>query len=471
MTRLQTDFIAQILTKHLQKEVPAELDCVGVETDSRKPSTGGLFVALAGDRFDGHDYVTQMLDQGAAAALVHKFLPDYEKHTDKLIVVDDTLKGLQMLAQGHLLRMPAFRIGVTGSNGKTTTKELIKAALEKPAGKGAVHANAGNFNNHIGLPLSALQTNAGHRFAILEMGMNHFGEIRTLASIAKPQVGVITNIGTAHAGNLGGVRGVAEAKGELFEYLAQTDGILIVNADDPRCIKQSKKWPQARQLQFGKSSMADIQIQKNEIGLRGLSLTLAHGHKIFRIELPLVGLHNAWNAASAMAVALASDVPLEQAAEGLMTAAPAKGRLQVRYVEQSQITLLDDTYNANPESMEMGLKTLLATPGQRRIAVLGEMLELGEFAETAHRSLGAAVAQKRIDALFCCGDLSHFYVEGARAEGMQPEHLFWAPQSEALGGLLKAYVTAGDTLLIKGSRGSQMEKTIESLEHELVRTN
>ena len=199
--------------------------------------------------------------------------------------------------------------------------------------------------------------------------------------------------------------------------------------------------------------MADIQIQQSSIGERGLDLTLAHGANVFNIELPLVGLHNAWNAASAMAVALASDVSLEEAAEGLTSVAQTKGRLQYRVIEHSKIILLDDSYNANPESMEMGIKTLLATPGQRKIAVLGEMLELGEFAESAHRSLGAAVAQKKIDALFCCGDLSQFYVEGAKAEGMLPEQMFWTPQSEALGALLKAYVTAGDTLLIKGSRG------------------
>ena len=248
--------------------------------------------------------------------------------------------------------------------------------------------------------------------------MNHAGEIRDLAQIGQPQVGVITNIGTAHAGNLGGVRGVAEAKGELFEYLAATDGILIVNADDPRCIKQSKKWPQARILQFGKSSLADIQIQKNVIGDRGSALTLAHGERTFDIDLPLVGLHNAWNAASAMAVALASGVALEEAAVGLSSAAPAQGRLQVRHLQNPAITILDDTYNANPESMEMGVKTLLATPGQRHVAVLGEMLELGEFAEAAHRSLGALVAQRSVDALFCCGALSEFIVEGAKSEGM-----------------------------------------------------
>ena len=158
-----------------------------------------FFIALAGERFDGHDFVREMLEQGMAAAMVHRELPEYSAFRERLIVVDDTLAALQALARAHLSKMPAFRIGVTGSNGKTTTKELIKAALEGTTGVGAVHANTGNFNNHIGLPLSALQTEDTHRFAILEMGMNHAGEIRDLAQIGQPQVGVITNIGTAHA--------------------------------------------------------------------------------------------------------------------------------------------------------------------------------------------------------------------------------------------------------------------------------
>jgi UDP-N-acetylmuramoyl-tripeptide--D-alanyl-D-alanine ligase len=446
--------------------VPAHIECSRVETDSRKAGDESLFVALAGERFDGHDFVAQMLAKGAQAALVHRLLPAYEDASDRVILVKDTLIALQELAKSHLEQLPALRIAVTGSNGKTTTKELIKSALEKPAGVGSVHANVGNFNNHIGLPLSALQTQKSHQFAILEMGMNHLGEIKRLAEIAQPHVGVITNIGSAHAGNLGGVSGVAEAKGELYEVLAQTGGTLIVNADDPRCIKQSKRWPRAKILQFGKSSMADIQIRHSQLTENGMLLSLAHGDAHFEIPLPLTGLHNSWNAAAAMTVALACGVSLDEAALGLSTVLPPSGRLYHRVLPQTQHTLLDDTYNANPESMEMGLNTLMATAGQRHIAVLGEMLELGDYAESAHRSLGAAVAQKRVDAVFCCGELSQFYVEGATAEGLSAQKIFWAPHSEALGAILKAYVKAGDTLLLKGSRGSKMEKAIEVLERE-----
>ena len=394
MTCISADFLRDALREHLSAAVEVEGLFKGVETDSRKSKDGALFVALAGDRFDGHDFVVDVLRKNSGAALVHKRLPQYEAFGAKVIEVQDTLKALQQLARAHLQTIDATRIGVTGSNGKTTTKELIRGALSGATGPGFIHANAGNFNNHIGLPLSALKADVHHRFVILEMGMNHLGEIAELAGIGQPQIGVITNIGSAHAGNLGGISGVAQAKGELFEYLAGTDGVLVVNADDPRCIKQAKRWPKARTVQFGKSKLADVQIASVAVAGGGLQVVFKNGEHSFPVQLPLVGLHNAWNAAAAMAVALAGDVPLAQAAKGMESVLPSAGRLQHRALD-SGVIVLDDTYNANPESMEMGLQTLMATQAQRRIVVLGEMLELGDMAVSSHRSIGAAVAQKK----------------------------------------------------------------------------
>ncbi|MBL92004.1 MAG: UDP-N-acetylmuramoyl-tripeptide--D-alanyl-D-alanine ligase [Myxococcales bacterium] len=463
--RLAAAFLQQSLAQHLQAPVPAGLICSGVETDSRKKCGDALFVALAGDRFDGHDFVVDVLSKGAVAAMVHVMRPEYQPYAERLIVVDDTLKALQQLARSHLDRLPGKRIGVTGSNGKTTTKELIKGALAGAVGSGYIHANAGNFNNHIGLPLSALQAQTHHQFIILEMGMNHFDEITELAGIGQPQIGVITNIGSAHAGNLGGVSGVAKAKGELYEYLAQNNGVLVVNADDPRCLQQAKRWPEAEVIQFGRSEMAQVRITKNEVTAQGLSIGFQYEEESIEVHLPLVGLHNAWNAAAAMAVAVASGISLTDAAKGLEGVLPSSGRLQQKELQQG-ITVLDDTYNANPESMEMGLQTLLAMEGQRHIVVLGEMLELGDMAEASHRSIGAAVAQKEVAALFVCGALGRFYLEGAEGETSFSPELVWAENSDALGLKLKQFVQAGDVLLVKGSRGSQMEKVFAALEQE-----
>ena len=465
MTQLTTAFLQKALAQQLQAPVPHELVCSGVETDSRQRCEDNLFVALAGDRFDGHDFVVDVLGKGTAAAMVHKMRPEYEPFAEKLIVVQDTLKALQQLARSHLERLPGKRIGVTGSNGKTTTKELIKGALGGAVGSEFIHANAGNFNNHIGLPLSALQAQAHHQFIILEMGMNHFDEITQLAEIGQPHIGIITNIGSAHAGNLGGISGVAKAKGELYEHLAQNDGVLVVNADDPRCLQQAKRWPKAKSLQFGRSELAQVRITKNEVTSEGLIVGFQYENDSIEVKLPLVGLHNAWNAAAAVAVAVASDIPLNDAAKGLESVLPASGRLQQKVLKQG-ITILDDTYNANPESMEMGLQTLLAIEGERHIVVLGEMLELGDMAASSHRSIGAAVAQKEVAALFVCGELGRFYLEGAEGENTASPESVWAEDSNALGLKLKEFVQPGDVLLVKGSRGSQMEKVFVALEEE-----
>lgn len=463
MTELTRDFLAAALpTATIAAAVPPSLD--GTFTDTRAAKRGALFVALVGDRFDAHAFVADALRAGAGAAVVEagKDLPGVPPDAP-LIVVEDALKALQDLAAAHLARLPARRVGLTGSNGKTTTKELVAAALRAVLGDDAVLATEGNLNNHVGLPLTALRAHAGHRALVLEMGMNHLGEIATLAAIAKPHVGLITNIGTAHAGNVGGIEGVARAKAELFEALGAGD-VAVVNADDPRAVREAQTKAKCRHVSFGRAAWADVRLASTTtLPEGGMELGFVVGGAAVTARVPLEGRHNAVNAAGALAVAVALGLDVAAAAAGLAQTAHAKGRL-ARFTLGGDVLVLDDTYNANPDSMEAGLEALVELAGPRRkVAALGQMLELGEGATAAHRHIGASVAQHGVVALYACGDLGKHYGEGAIAAGLSPDAFVWAQDSAALAPLVAAGLNGGDAILIKGSRGARMEVVVDAL--------
>jgi murE/murF fusion protein len=436
----------------------------GVTTDSRDIEPGALFVPLKGERFDGHDWVESALASGAGAALVGRHHPLARRADLPVLVVDDTLEALQRLAHAWLRTLPAVRIGLTGSNGKTTTKELLAAALRACVGDDAVLATEGNLNNHIGVPLTALRVEPHHRFAVLEMGMNHLGEIASYCSFAPPTVGLVTNMGTAHAGNVGGVEGVARAKAELFEALPR-DGIAVVNADDPRCVREAQTRSLCRRVSFGAAPFADVRlVGVVDLADGGQRLTLAYDNKQTEVTIPLEGRHNAQNAAGAVAVAVAVGLDFTTAVLGLAGVRGAHGRLERRR-RADGLLVLDDSYNANPDSMEAGLETLRSIGARRvRVAALGPMLELGEHAPAAHRHIGAAAAQTGLRRLFCCGELGRHIAEGARAAGLVD--VVWAEDSSALAPLVGAALDteAGDVvLLVKGSRGARMERVVEAL--------
>ena len=433
----------------------------GVSTDSRRIGRGSLFVALRGDSFDGHAFVEKALENGAAAALVETGSSIVTRTDLPLIVVDDALVGLQQLARHWLLQQPAVRIGLTGSNGKTTTKELVAASLRAAVGYDAVLATEGNLNNHIGLPLTALNVDAHHRFAVLEMGMNHLGEIAALGEIGRPTVGAVTNMGTAHAGNVGGVEGVARAKAELFEALPAT-GVAVINADDARCVREAELKAHCRHVFAGTSPFADVRltgvVDREEGGQR---LSFEHLGTSVDVSLPLDGRHNALNAAIAVAIAVAVGVDFRTAVFGLENVHHAHGRLERRR-RRDGLLVLDDSYNANPDSMEAGLDTLKAVAvGKATVAVLGEMLELGDQAQAAHRHIGAAAAQSGISTLFACGRFAAAYAEGARNAGL--DDVVTAVDSSALAPLVAAAVTPAQVVLVKGSRGARMERVIAAL--------
>ncbi len=426
-------------------------------TDTRTLKPGDIFVAIQGDNFDGHDFVEEAFQKGASWAIVRD---DYAWNRANITRVSDTLKALQDLAHEHLLKMPAKRVALTGSAGKTTTKELIAVALRACLGEKAVFVSSGNQNNHLGLPLSALKVTPEHKIAVFEMGMNHFGEIALLAKIAQPHIGLITNIGSAHAGNLGGPEGIAKAKAELFEALTEKD-MGIVNADDPRCVREADLKLKAKKLSFGKASWADVRI------LDDAKPVFSYQGQTVSVNFPLLGQHNVQNAGGALAVAMALGLDFKQAALGLEQVKPVKGRLQKQVLPNGAI-LLDDTYNANPESMEAGLTVLAGFEGRRKIAVLGDMAELGDSAEDKHHALGAACAQKKIDLLFACGTHAKHYGEGAFEAGFPMGNFAWAPDSAALGQLAAAQIQPNDVIWVKGSRIMKMELAVNAIAQHLA---
>lgn len=433
-----------------------------LHTDTRSLASGQLFLALVGERFDAHTFLEDALRIGASSVIVERARVAPNAPIERLIVVDDTLLALQDIARAHLHAVPARRLALTGSNGKTTTKELAAAALRACYGHEAVWATRGNLNNHIGVPLTALEVTAHHRAVIFEMGMNHLGEIATLTRIVQPDAGLITQVGTAHAGNVGGIDGVERAKGEIFAELPN-DAIAIVNLDDPRCVSQAQRHAREHQITFGTSASADVRIIESQANPQGgTTLTLAWQGIQETTTIPLDGTHNARNAAGAVALCLSLGVDFRSSVRGLADATGTGGRLQRRQTDFGTL-ILDDTYNANPDSMEAGLQVLAQIGGERRrVAALGEMREVDD-PMTSHLSVGRLAAGYGVARLFACGELGKFYIEGATAAGMSESACVWAQDSTELAHVMSAGIDADDVVLVKGSRGARMEIVVDDM--------
>jgi UDP-N-acetylmuramoyl-tripeptide--D-alanyl-D-alanine ligase len=439
--------------------VPADLG--EVVTDTRADVSGRLFFALAGERFDAHDFAGEALAKGATAVIVER-VPDGVGE-NRLIVVDDVLRALQDLAHAHLMSVEARRVALTGSNGKTSTKELVAAVVGACVGEDRVLATEGNLNNHIGLPLTALRTESDHAVVVLEMGMNHLGEIERLCEIADPDVGLVTNIGVAHAGPLGGIEGVAQAKGELFAGLRK-DAVGVVNADDPRVVAQADARLAGRALRFGRAADAHVRLVASRTHEEsGLVVTLAHDGHEASARVPYEGEHNAQNAAAAVAVAVALGLEFQTAVAGLERARVVGGRLK-RCAAASGALVLDDTYNANPDSMRAAFAALASLAGdRRRVVALGDMLELGDDAELQHELIARAAVQSGVARLFACGTFREAYKKGALAAGLDGDAVELAEDSAALAPRVLAATAPQDAVLAKGSRGARMERVVERL--------
>ncbi len=424
----------------------AAMRVIGYSIDSRHIEPGDLFFAIKGEHFDGHAFIEQTFDHSAVAAIASETQPN---PSCPVLVVKDTVQALQDLARYARGRWNKPVIAVTGSAGKTSTKEIIASLLST---RFRTAKNSGNLNNHLGLPLALLRIPDIAELAVVEMGMNHAGEIRALAEIATPQVGVVTNVGYAHIEFFSSIDEIAEAKRELVEALPP-DGTAILNADDPRVAK-FRQAHKGRVLTYGLSPEADLRaatLDNSAFEVNGI-----------RFHTQMTGAHAISNILAGLAVAQVFDIPLPDLQEAVAKLLPGKMRGE-RY-EKNGITILDDSYNSNPEAARAMLDVLLAQPGLRKIAVLGEMLELGHWAETLHRDLGRYAAEHGVDVLIGVRGASRLMVAQAVEAGMGSRAAFFFDDPESAGDFLKNFVQPGDAVLFKGSRGTHVEFALARME-------
>jgi UDP-N-acetylmuramoyl-tripeptide--D-alanyl-D-alanine ligase len=424
----------------------------GYSIDSRTIKPAELFFAVKGERLDGHDYVTAALEKNACAAVVEHSELHRDPANGKLLAVDDTLVALQTLASAVRKLWGKPLVGVTGSAGKTTTKEAVAHVL---ASRFRVLKSEGNFNNHFGLPLMLLKIEPEHDVAVIEMGMSHAGEIRALAKIAQPEIGVVTNVAPVHLEFFDSIAGIARAKYELIESLPAS-GIAVLNADD-EYVSQFGRGFKGKVLMYGTSPTADVRAENIQpCGAGGSAFDVIVGSIREHASLPLVGEHNILNALAAVSVGLAQGLTLSQGVAALATLAPAEKRGQV--LQLGNITVIDDCYNSNPKALNAMVDALAAMNAKRRIVVAGEMLELGPSGEELHRAAGEHLAQRNVDLLIGVRGLAHAMVDGARKAGIKAE--FVATPEEA-GEWLAREARDGDVVLLKASRGVKLEKALE----------
>ncbi len=459
----------------------------GVSTDTRTIAPASLFVALKGERFDAHDFLPEAKAKGAAAAIVRTGTPAVSGLP--LFMVDDTLQALGALAALHRRRFAIPLAAVAGSNGKTTTKEMLASILRT---RGPALATEGNLNNEVGVPLTLLRLSEEHRAAAVEMGMSAPGELARLTAMAKPDTGVVTLIAAEHLEFLKNLDGVAEAEGELYRGLLP-GSVAVVNADDPRGVAQAERVASGvRKILFGRSPLADVRlVEVTSRGVEGVEICLEgeegvgeagrplRGLNLQRrrvtVRLGFVGEHNAMNAAAAAAVALSLFYTFEEISRGLSSARPYAHRSRV-VAGPRGVTILDDCYNASPASMEAALATLatLTSPARagaggpgRRVAVLGDMLELGEAEESAHRELGRS-ARGRVEIAAFFGPRSlhsfeEFSLSFSSSSSSSSSFSAHFTEIEPLLAWLSPQLRPGDTLLVKGSRGMKLERVVDAL--------
>lgn len=437
--------------------------------DTRTLQPGDLFVAIRGDRFDGHEFVAAALAAGAAGAVVTAApaLAEAGKagQAPLLIQVADTTRALQEGAREIRRRSGATVVAITGSAGKTTTKELTAAFL---SGSRTVFRNKGNLNNHIGLPLSLLELRTRPDVAVVELGMNHAGEIRTLVGIAEPEVRVWTNVGDAHLGFFASADVIADAKAEILEQ-ARPGDLLVSNADDER-ITARAQWFSGRTLTFGLSDRAHVRASRVEHrGLDGMAATIASPAGTFQIETPLLGVGNLLNVLAAATVAMEMGVAPAEIAERARTLKPAAHRGELLRLPGG-VTLIDDSYNSSPAALKKSLETVAAAKGSaRKVAVLGEMLELGAHAARLHAECGRAAAEAGLNLLIAVGgEGAQAMAFSARNCGMEQSSIVYLPTSAEAAETAAKKVRPGDLVLVKGSRGIRTDLVVDRLKAEFA---
>jgi UDP-N-acetylmuramoyl-tripeptide--D-alanyl-D-alanine ligase len=459
----------------------------GVSIDTRTIAAGELFIAIRGERFDGAEFAAAALDRGAAGIVVphgwatragghgtereargwEREAPRTEREASAerhgvIVEVDDTTAALQELARAIRRESGTKIVAITGSAGKTTTKELTAELL---AAKFRVIRNRGNFNNHIGLPLSLIELRRRPDVAVVELGMNHAGEIRTLVGIAEPECRVWTNVGEAHLGFFSSVEAIADAKAEILEG-ASAATVLVANADDDRIVARLPRFS-GRVVTFGIDRNADVRaVAVEDLGLAGTRSTVRTPAGEIALGVPLVGRGNLSNALAAIAVALEFGVPLDATAARIALARPAAHRGEVVRLAGG-VTVIDDSYNANPTATKRAIEVLAGSTAGRRIAVLGEMLELGDRSERLHADVGRAVAQQGVDVLMTIGGPAAEAMSlGAADAGMPEDRVRHVKTSDEAAEAIAAMVKSGDLVLVKGSRGIRTDRVVDRLRSE-----
>lgn len=454
MLTYQINEIAQI-TKGTLLQGDPQTQITGVITDSRKVKEGDLFVALKGQQVDGHDFLNKAVELGASALLVSQQPAELPSGVP-VIKVADTLVALQQLGSHNRLKLNIPVIAVTGSNGKTSTKDMLAAVLQT---RFKTLKTQGNFNNELGLPLTLLNLEEDHQAAIVEMGMRGLGQIDFLAGLAKPTGAVITNIGEAHLELLGSVHNIAQAKTEVLEHIP-TEGFAVLNGDSP-FIKELASRCKGKVWLYSLTEDADITASQLQPEGNGVRYQVKYPGGSGEIFLPVPGSHNVMNSLAAIGVGLQLGLSFQEIAQGLAQVELTHSRLEI--IEKNGYTIINDTYNASPSSTKAALRVLQETAKGRRIAVLGNMYELGALEQSGHREVGEAAAAQEVATLVAVGDLAQFIAQGAGDAGLPQERVHHcATNSEALE-VLQKILKPGDAILIKGSRGMRMEEIVQEL--------
>lgn len=428
-----------------------EQEASAVVIDSRKVTAGSVFVAVRGERVDGHAFIPGAFEDGAIAA-VCEALPEHS--SGPCILVQDTLRALKNIGEFYRKQLPAKVVGITGSVGKTSTKEFIAGVL---AQKFKVHKTQGNFNNEIGVPLTLLAAPDDTEVIVLEMGINHFGEMHRLSRMARPDICVMTNIGQCHLEFLGSREGILKAKSEIFDYM-DVDGKVCVNGDDDM-LATIREAGGKKPFTFGMKESGDaFATDIVNLGLRGSEALLHVNGSVFHARVPLPGIHMVYNALAAAQVGTLFGMETAEIAAGIASVEAVSGRSRVISLEDK--VLIDDCYNANPVSMEAAIDLLNLAVG-RKVAILGDMFELGEEELALHAGVGRYAAEHGVDCLICAGTLSEAMAAAAKEAGLKEVHHF--ADREALLGELPQLLKAQDSVLIKASHGMGYEKIVKNL--------
>lgn len=433
-----------------RSRIDTEVEQIAI--DSRKVVKGGLFIPIRGERVDGHSFIPAVMDAGAAASLSEE---EIKNPNGSYILVESTKEALKKIAAFYRRSLGIKVVGITGSVGKTSTKEMIASVLKE---KYNVHKTAGNFNNEIGLPLTIFDIKKEHEAAVLEMGISDFGEMHRLAEIANPDICVITNIGLCHLENLGSRDGILRAKTEVFDHL-RGDGIVILNGDDDK-LAAIQNVNGKRPILYGKNQK-DVYVSDIEpLGMEGIRMKLHLYGECREVTIPIPGEHNIYNALAAACAGRVCGMNIDDICRGIETVESISGRSNL--IQRNGITVIDDCYNANPVSMQASIDVLSGAAG-RKIAVLGDMGELGESERSLHAGIGRYAAQKQIDFLYCTGELSKEMVQATQSVAGNRTYAAHFETKEDLTAYLLSVIKKGDTLLIKASHFMEFSKIVKAL--------